>query len=151
MAKRIDIMSDSHGRLSPELLAAIKGCDLLIHAGDITSEDNWDELCACVPLIQGVLGNNDWHFDYGPEVGRVNEFEFEGIRFCVAHYYEDLSLDRADIGICGHTHRASIEREGRHLVINPGSASYPRGGRGASIARLMVENGKVLSVEIVDL
>ena len=37
-AKRIDIISDTHGYLSPALLDELKGADLIIHAGDLTSE-----------------------------------------------------------------------------------------------------------------
>ena len=59
MARRIDIVSDTHGYLAPELKREIDGCDLLIHAGDITSESNWAELEVSVPAIRGVLGNND--------------------------------------------------------------------------------------------
>ena len=67
MARRVDIVSDTHGYLAPELLRAIDGCDLLIHAGDITSESNFAELEASVPALRAVLGNNDGYFDYGPE------------------------------------------------------------------------------------
>lgn len=151
MARRIDIVSDTHGYLAPELKAAIDGCDLLIHAGDITSESNWAELEVSVPAIRGVLGNNDGFYSYGPDVKRLNEFAYEGLRFAVSHYREKLPLNDADVAVCGHTHRAAIERVGGCLVVNPGSASLPRGMRGPTIARLMVEDGRVLSAEIIDL
>lgn len=151
MARRIDIVSDTHGYLAPELKAAIDGCDLLIHAGDITSESNWAELEVSVPAIRGVLGNNDGFYSYGPDVKRLNEFAYEGLRFAVSHYREKLPLNDVDVAVCGHTHRAAIERVGGCLVVNPGSASLPRGMRGPTIARLMVEDGRVLSAEIIDL
>ena len=151
MARRVDIVSDTHGYLAPELLRAIDGCDLLIHAGDITSESNFAELEVSVPALRAVLGNNDGYFDYGPDVRRVIEFTFEGLRFSVAHYAEELPLDRSDVAVCGHTHRPRIERAGGCLVVNPGSASLPRGRREASIARLMVQDGRVLSSQIIDL
>ena len=37
-AKRIDIISDTHGYLSPALLDELEGADLIIHAGDLTSD-----------------------------------------------------------------------------------------------------------------
>lgn len=151
MARRIDIVSDTHGYLAPELKREIDGCDLLIHAGDITSESNWAELEVSVPAIRGVLGNNDGFYAYGPEVVRLNEFTYEGLRFAVSHFRERLPLDDVDVAVCGHTHRAMIERLDGCLVINPGSASLPRGMRGPTIARLMAEAGRVLSVEIIDL
>lgn len=125
MARRIDIVSDTHGYLAPELKAAIDGCDLLIHAGDITSESNWAELEVSVPAIRGVLGNNDGFYSYGPDVKRLNEFAYEGLRFAVSHYREKLPLNDVDVAVCGHTHRAAIERVGGCLVVNPGSASCP--------------------------
>lgn len=151
MERRVDIISDTHGYLAPELLRAIEGCDLLIHAGDITSESNYAELEVSVPVLRAVFGNNDGYYNYGPDVPRVNEFTYEGVRFSVAHYAEDLPLASSNVAVCGHTHRPRIDRVHGCLVINPGSASLPRGRREASIARLMVEDGRVLSAEIIDL
>lgn len=150
MARRIDIVSDTHGYLAPELLQELEGCDLLIHAGDITSESNYAELEASFPMLRAVLGNNDGHFNYGPDVSRVNEFTFEGLRFSVAHYAEDLPLAVSDVAVCGHTHRPRIERVRGCLVINPGSASLPRGRHDATMARLIVEGGRVLSADIIE-
>ena len=145
---RIDVVSDTHGYLSPELLEALEGADLIIPAGDITSDMDWEEL-RCIAPIKAVLGNNDWHYSYGPEVVKLNMFEYEGLDFAVAHYREDLPLGSVDVAVCGHTHRARIERVGRTTVVKPGSASYPRGGAGPSIARLIVEDGYLRSAEIV--
>ena len=44
-AKRIDIISDTHGYLSPALLDELEGADLIIHAGDLTSEMDYEHLC----------------------------------------------------------------------------------------------------------
>ena len=151
MACRVDVVSDTHGHLSPELLAAIDGCDLLVHAGDITSEDDWAVLCTCVPQIKAVRGNNDYYYDYGPEVGRLNTFTYEGLRFSVAHYREDLPVGVSDVAVCGHTHRSKVIQLGGCLVVNPGSPTFPRGGTGPTMARLFVEDGRVLSSEIVRL
>lgn len=149
--KRIDVISDTHGYLSDSLLDAIAGADLVIHAGDITSTSDWDHLCTLCPSIVGVEGNNDYFYDYGPDVERLKLFDYEGLKFAVAHYREDLPVGMIDVGVCGHTHRAKIVQTGRCLVVNPGSASYPRGNRGPTIARLMVRDGQVLSAEIIDL
>lgn len=149
-AKRIDVVSDTHGHLSEELLAALQGADLIIHAGDMTSTADYDELC-CMAPVRAVLGNNDYYLDYGTDVQRVCEFSYEGLRFSVAHYREDLPFDRSDVAVCGHTHRAMMAQAGSCLVLNPGSASYPRGDRGPTIARLFVADGSVLAAEIVDL
>ncbi|MBE6469079.1 MAG: metallophosphoesterase family protein [Coriobacteriaceae bacterium] len=148
--KRVDIISDTHGLLSPELLSALEGADLIIHAGDITSEADWEHLRTLAP-IKAVLGNNDHYYDYGSAVVALNRFSFEGLEFAVAHYREDLPVGSVDVAICGHTHRARVVELGRCTVINPGSASYPRGMRGPTIARLMVRAGEIHSLEVIDL
>ena len=58
-AKRIDIISDTHGYLSPALLDELEGADLIIHAGDLTSEMDYEHLCTIAP-VRAVLGNNDY-------------------------------------------------------------------------------------------
>ena len=98
-----------------------------------------------------MLGNNDYYRDYGPEVQRLALFTYEGLRFAVAHYREDLPVDDVDIAVCGHTHRSRVLEMGDCLVVNPGSATFPRGSRGATMARMMVSAGEVLSLKIIDL
>ena len=149
-AKRIDIISDTHGRLSSELLAQLEGADLIIHAGDITSEPDYEHLCLIAP-VRAVLGNNDFYQEYGPGVVRLLRFEYEGLSFAVAHYREDLPVGSVDVAVCGHTHVSKVVELGGCTVVNPGSASYPRGFRGATMARMYVEAGKILSLDILDL
>ena len=76
---------------------------------------------------------------------------YEGLRFAVAHYREDLPVDDVDVAVCGHTHRSRVLEMGGCLVVNPGSATFPRGSRGATMARMMVSAGEVLSLKIIDL
>lgn len=102
-AKRIDIISDTHGYLSPALLDELKGADLIIHAGDLTSEMDYEHLRTIAP-VRAVLGNNDYYRDYGPDVDRLALFTYEGLKFAVAHYREDLPVGSVDVAINGHTH-----------------------------------------------
>ena len=57
-AKRIDIISDTHGYLSPALLDELEGADLIIHAGDLTSEKDYEHQCTLAP-VRADLGNHD--------------------------------------------------------------------------------------------
>ena len=149
--KRVDIISDTHGRLSRSLLHELQGADLIIHAGDLTSEDDWKQLQTIVP-IEAVLGNNDsFYYDYEPPLERFNTFTYEGLAFAVSHYREDLPVGAVDVGVCGHTHRAKIARQGRCLVVNPGSPTSPRGTMIPTMARMLVEDGRVVSVDLVQL
>ena len=132
--KRIDVLSDTHGRLSHEVLDALDGGDLIVHAGDITSEDDFVTLGALAPL-RLCLGNNDWAGEYGPEVTRKVRFEYEGLRFCV-----------------GHTHVPERDTlNSGALLMNPGSPTFPRSANGPTMGRIYVEDGRVVSSEIIKL
>lgn len=149
--KRIDVLSDTHGRLSHEVLDALDGCDLIVHAGDITSEDDFVTLGALAPL-RLCLGNNDWAGEYGPEVTRKVRFEYEGLQFCVCHYRQDLTGERFDVGVFGHTHVPERDTLGSGaLVMNPGSPTFPRSSSGPTMGRIYVEDGRVVSSEIIKL
>ena len=149
---RFDIVSDTHGYLSPELLDELEGADYIVHAGDICSEGDYRRLERIATVFM-CLGNNDWGMSYGPSVKRLTRFSREGLRWEVCHYRERLDLVTCDIAICGHTHRPFIERDSRTgtLVMNPGSPTFPRGAQGPTIGRIIVSNGEVLSAEIIPL
>lgn len=156
--KRIDVLSDTHGHLPHYVIDSLEGCDLIVHAGDITSDEDFYTLKAIAPLKM-CLGNNDWPGQYGPEVTRLVRFDYEGLSFCVTHYREKLTTERFDVGVFGHTHvphcsymHVSLCRHLPHgsLIINPGSPTFPRSDKGPTMGRIMVEDGKILSAEIVD-
>ena len=123
-AKRIDIISDTHGYLSPALLDELKGADLIIHAGDLTSEMDYEHLRTIAP-VRAVLGNNDYYRDYGPDVDRLALFTYEGLKFAVAHYREDLPVGSVDVAINGHT-RNQRSPSGPLLSPQPGQRQLPQ-------------------------
>lgn len=149
---RVDIISDTHGYLSDELLQALKGADLIVHAGDICSTDDFYRLEMIAP-VKACIGNNDWGDEYGPAVKRRTVFMYEGLKWQVCHYRRELNLLKSDIAIFGHTHVPFMERDEWTgcFVINPGSPTYPRAGSKPSIARLEVEAGTILSASKIEL
>lgn len=154
---RFDIVSDTHGRLSEELLDALKGADMIMHAGDCCSLEDYRELCGIAPVAM-CLGNNDWGMDYGPGVDRVTRTFRCGLRWQLCHYEERLDLTTCDVAICGHSHRPFIRWEkspggsGEVLVMNPGSPTFPRTASGPTIGRVLVsKTGEVVHTEIVKL
>ncbi len=149
---RFDIVSDTHGHLSPELLKALEGADYIVHAGDICSDSDYRRLTSIAP-VHACLGNNDWGSDYGPVVKRVTSFFAGGLRWQVCHYRERLDLQVCDVAICGHTHRPFFERDTRTrtLVMNPGSPTFPRTSKGPTIGRIIADNGHVREVRIIEL
>lgn len=154
---RFDIVSDTHGRLSDELLSALQGADMIMHAGDCCSSEDYRELCGIAP-VHMCLGNNDWGMDYGPGVERVTRVFRCGLRWQLCHYEERLDLATCDVAICGHSHRPFYRWESSPggsneiLVMNPGSPTFPRTSKGPTIGRILVrEGGAIEHVEIVEL
>ena len=148
---RFDIISDTHGYLSERLLDELQGADTIVHAGDICSASGYRTLRQIAP-VQLCLGNNDWSYDFGPEVKRLKIFFSSGLRWEVCHYRERLDLETCDIAICGHTHRPFVGRDERTgaLVMNPGSPSFPRGSA-PTMGRIVCDGGVVVSAEIIAL
>jgi putative phosphoesterase len=148
----VGVISDTHGLLRPEAVAALARVDLIVHAGDIGSAAVLEALRQIAPVV-AVRGNNDrgpWAASL-PEIART---EVSGIRLCVVHDLKQLRTDPAsdgiDVVIHGHSHRPSVERRERLLVLNPGSAGPRRFTLPIAVARLRVGPAG-LRAEIVEL
>lgn len=148
---RYDIISDTHGYLSPELLRALEGADIIVHAGDICSESDYYKLCD-IAMVHACSGNNDYAYSYGPFVSRLTRFYSEGHRWEICHYRERLDLETCEIAICGHTHKPFVERDRRTdvLVMNPGSPTFPR-SVGPTIGRIEIVDDRVETARIIRL
>ncbi|HEX7050544.1 MAG TPA: metallophosphoesterase family protein [Longimicrobiales bacterium] len=143
MATRLGLISDTHGRLRPEVFDHFHGVDRIIHAGDIGSPEILIELEALAP-VTAVWGNTDG-FEVRARVPETATLELEGRRLVLVHGHQYGSPHpaalrgahpEADIIIFGHTHRALVDREDGTLVVNPGAAGAARFGIAPSLARL---------------
>lgn len=123
---RIGLISDTHGRVRPEVKERLQDVDCIFHAGDFDTSSILDELERIAP-VYGVRGNNDWGA-WAQELPRLMRFEMGGVSFCMAHNRNDLpwNLKGVDVVIFGHTHHYEEERFDGRLWLNPGSCSYPR-------------------------
>ena len=148
----IGVISDTHGLLRPEALAALHGCDRIIHAGDVGSPDVLDGLRLLAPTV-AVRGNVDTD-PFGMKLPRSRVVELEGHRIYVLHILDELGVRPApeDISavIYGHSHQPSIEDRDGVLYLNPGSAGPRRFRLPVTVARLSVVAGR-LQAQIVDL
>ena len=55
---RVAVLSDTHGMLRREVIEQLQGCSHILHAGDIITESDLDEL-ALYGCLFAVRGNND--------------------------------------------------------------------------------------------
>ncbi len=148
----VGVISDTHGLIRPEALAALAGVERILHAGDVGAPEVLDALAGIAPVV-AVRGNNDT----GPWAKRLRAVETVdafGARIHVLHDVKELGLDPAAAGlsavIAGHSHRPGIEERGGVLFMNPGSAGPRRFKLPITVGRLHVARGRVRG-EIVPL
>lgn len=163
---RIGIISDTHGSLSPQAYAALADCDHIIHAGDIGGPAILHELETLAP-VTAVLGNNDFD-EYGSAVSHFARPVLGGVKFLVGHKPGDVRGVRGgasrglgpgdpipDVIVHGHTHVPELvvgpEARPAGLYLCPGAVFRPRSEFGRTIAKMDVEDGRVLSCRIEDL
>ena len=141
---RVGVVSDTHGLLRPEAIAALRGCDHLIHAGDIGPRAVLEALAALAPLT-AIRGNND-RDDWARAWPETATLQFEGVRLHVLHDLACLALDtRAegiDVVVAGHSHRPSIEWRDGVLHLNPGSAGPRRFRLPVTLAHLEIDGNQ---------
>ncbi len=148
----IGVISDTHGLVRPEALRALKGADLLIHAGDIGSPEVIEALksIASVVAVRGNIDTGEWAYNF-PETEVV---EFEGVLIYVLHDVMKLDLDPGKAGFCavisGQSHCPSLTRRNGVLFLNAGSAGPRRFKLPVSIARLRVKGASV-DAKVVEL
>jgi len=149
MTTRVGVIADTHSpefldRLPDAVFEALAGSELILHAGDINSEETLAALRLIAP-VEAVRGDHDRSLG----LPKSREIVVEGKRIVVVHgersrWLEEpntvlwtLSLGhfrphrglpralrrrfpRADAIVYGHTHRARAETIDGVLLFNPG-------------------------------
>ena len=121
----IGIISDTHGLLRPEVIEALKGCDAILHGGDINRQEIIDDLEKIAPVYV-VRGNNDK--EWAAHIPMFLDFEFADLRIYMTHKKKDLpeDLSNFDLVVFGHSHKYEETRQGDTLLLNPGSCGPRR-------------------------
>src|ERR1044071_6940672 len=91
--RTIGAISDTHGLLRPQALAALAGCDLIIHAGDVGSPDVLARLGELAP-VHAVRGNID-HGAWSANLPMTQRIEVGGFRIYVIHILAELNPQAA--------------------------------------------------------
>lgn len=148
---RVGLISDTHGLLRPEAKAFLKGCDAILHGGDIGNPQILDELAALAP-VTAVRGNND----HAPWAESIAEHEIVKIGDHVVYLRHDLAeLDRdpAAAGIrvvvTGHSHKPLVEERNGVLFVNPGSAGPRRFTLPITAGELLIDGSAVSARTVV--
>jgi len=148
----IGLISDTHGFLRPEALTALKGSDLIIHAGDVGKPGIIEQLRTVAPVV-AVRGNVDkGAWASGLPMTAVAEAGLALIY--VLHDIQQLDLDPAAAGfhivVSGHSHKPGRTDRSGVMYLNPGSAGPRRFQLPITVARLDLRRSP-WSAEFIDL
>jgi uncharacterized protein len=149
---KIGLISDTHGLLRPEALAALRGCAHIVHAGDIGKPQILEALRELAPLSV-VRGNNDEGLDWAAELPEQIVLRLGGVGLYVVHEAAHVPPQLPEdvrVVVTGHSHKPLIEERTGLLWINPGSAGPRRFKLPIALALLHIENGEARA-ELVEL
>ena len=158
------VLADTHirrgsmRRMPPAVYAALEEADLVLHAGDVVTGALLEELAGFAPTL-AVLGNNDTEL-----VGQLPEervLTIEGLQIAMVHDSgtrkgREARLRRrfptADLVVFGHSH-IPIDAAGvdGQRLFNPGSPTERRRQPVHTFGRLRIDDGTLVSHEIVAL
>ncbi len=149
---QVGVISDTHGLLRPNALEALKGSEVIMHAGDVGKPEILDALRSLAPVI-AVRGNVD-KGEWAQSLPETQIAEVGDVMLYVLHDLHELDLDPTAVGfsavISGHSHIPSIEKRNGVLYMNPGSAGPRRFSKPVSLGLITIHKGSI-SARIVPL
>ena len=153
---KFGVISDTHGLLRPEALAALSGVDRILHLGDIGPQSILDRLAEIAP-VTAIRGNVDHS---GPtsrlpetEVVLVESPSCDSLYLYLLHDLHALHLDPAAAKFAavlhGHSHAPNYHTKKGVLYFNPGSAGPRRFQLPVTVGLLTIDGKGDLKPEIV--
>ncbi len=144
----IGVISDTHGLLRPEAVAALRGVEHILHAGDVGDIAILDALREIAP-VTAIRGNVDVSGACA-ELPATDVVELGGKLFYLVHSVHDLDINPAAAGVAmvvsGHSHKASVQVRDGVIYFNPGSAGPRRFSLPVTVGFVTVEDGVEASV-----
>jgi hypothetical protein len=145
----IGVISDTHGLLRPEAVAALRGVEHILHAGDVGDIAILDALREIAP-VTAIRGNIDVSGACA-KLPATDVVELGGRLFYLVHSVRDLDINPVVAGVAmvvsGHSHKASVEVKDGVIYFNPGSAGPRRFSLPVTIGFVTVEDGVEASVQ----
>ena len=161
--KRIGILSDTHSCWDARFAEHFAGCDEIWHAGDVGDISVIKQLEEIAPMVRVVSGNID-HGDVCRRAKEVEQFTIEGVNVFMTHIggyprkYSPgvkrlLKENNINLMVTGHSHILKVmwDHELDVLHVNPGAAGYYGCQQQRTLVRLMIENGTMRDLEIIEL
>lgn len=137
---RIGLISDTHGLMRPEALAALEGVDHILHAGDVGAPHVLDALREVAP-VTAVRGNVDGG-EWAGVLPIAVTLHFAGVAVHLRHILDrsdpEMLAENPRAVIFGHTHKPEISEEDGVLFVNPGAAGPRRFSLPVSVGFLSI-------------
>jgi uncharacterized protein len=156
---KVGLISDTHGVIDAAIWSLFDDVDLILHAGDWGDYGLHRDLSTIAP-VRGIRGNVDRPVRSWPETMKT---DVSGVQTYITHLFStsDTILSRAvhqfskdtpptRLILFGHTHRPFLAQREGVFIVNPGSASRPRGGP-QSAGILSIEDAAIVSITIHDI
>ena len=145
---KVGVISDTHGLLRQEVLEILRGCDCILHGGDVNKPEILDTLRSIAPLYV-VRGNNDREWAEGlPQSLTVT---LGGVPFFMVHNKKDVPADLGDarVVVFGHSHKYLEQQRDGRLWLNPGSCGRRRFDQEITMAVVTVDGGALRVEKLV--
>jgi putative phosphoesterase len=134
----VGLISDTHGLLRPEALVALRGSDLIIHAGDVGKLEIIEQLRALARVV-AVRGNVD-KGEWASRLPLTAVADAGSALLYVLHDIAELDLDSVaaqfNVVVSGHSHKPGQTERNGVMYLNPGSAGPRRFNLPITVARL---------------
>ncbi len=133
------VLSDTHRTERPgledPLRSAIRESQMVVHAGDFTTESVLEGFQTTSREFLAVHGNADTP-GVSSRLPTARTLEFGGCTIAITHTQRGGTIGLsyfgaergADLVIFGHTHKPQVLETGDLTLLNPGSHADPRGG-----------------------
>lgn len=136
--RHLGLISDTHGLLRKEALDALRGSELILHAGDVGAPEILESLREIAPVV-AVRGNND-EGAWAERLPLTEMVEAGGVSIYMLHILDELDLNPRASGfsivVSGHSHKPGHSVKDGVLFVNPGSAGPRRFQLPVTVARL---------------
>ncbi|MGB8458942.1 MAG: metallophosphoesterase family protein [Candidatus Acidiferrum sp.] len=134
----LGLISDTHGLLREEAVRALRGSDLILHAGDVGGPEILETLRALAPVV-AVRGNVDTG-EWAQALPLTEVIQADSVTVYMIHILNDLNINPVVAGmhvvVSGHSHKAGQTEKDGVMYINPGSAGPKRFQLPVTVARL---------------
>lgn len=147
---KIGVLSDTHGLLREEVKEVLRGCEKILHGGDINRERILEQLEEIAPVC-AVRGNNDKEWaNHIPESRILDIF---GLPVFLVHNKKDIpeNLPGVRLVIYGHSHKYEDKTKDGVRYLNPGSCGPRRFHQEITLAVLYLEDSGEFRIEKIEI